>query len=262
MNVILIDDEEVAVNALKRRVDWKKYGVDEVYIACSMGEAQELFRSKTIDVMLSDIEMPQGDGLELLEWVKAYYPAVECIYVTCHPEFEYIRKALQLGSADYILKPIDYDELDRILSKLMERVRHQHRLEAIPPEILQNAAKDRDKPEADSVIASVKRYIREHIQENIYVADIASHVFLNEQYLMRIFKKTTGVSILEFITNERLWLAQELLTNTEYPIKQVADSVGYGNYSYFTKIFKRSTGLTPQAYRREHGKSDKTAGSD
>lgn len=90
MNVILIDDEEVAVNALKRRVNWRKYGVNEVYIAYSMKQAQGLFREKPIDVMISDIEMPQGSGLDLFEWVKVYYPAVLCVYVTCHPEFEYI----------------------------------------------------------------------------------------------------------------------------------------------------------------------------
>lgn len=258
MNVILIDDEEVAVNALKRRVDWQKYGVDEVYIAHSMGEAQTVFREKVVDVMLCDIELPQGSGLDLFEWVKIYYPTVECVYVTCHPEFEYMRKAMQLGSADYILKPIDYEELDHVLSGLMERVRCRRRAESIPTEIMQKAAGEEGTRPQDDVITTVKRYVREHIQDDIYIADIAKQVFLNEQYLMRTFKKSTGVSILEFITGERLWLAKELLINTNYPINRVADMVGYGNYSYFTKIFKRNTGLTPQGFRQANIKVDKT----
>ena len=254
MNVILIDDEEVAVNALRRRVDWSKYGVDEVYIASSAGQARELFQEKTIDVMLSDIEMPQGGGLELFEWVKTYYPAVECVFVTCHPEFEYVRRAMQLGSADYILKPIDYEELDEVLSRLAERVRRHRRGSVILPEAMGRGA---DEGEKRDIVGAVKRYVREHINEDIYIADIAGQVYLNEQYLMRTFKKTTGISILEFITNERVRLAKELLVGTDHPVKQVADSVGYGNYSYFTKLFKRNTGLTPQAYRREHGGASK-----
>lgn len=257
MNVILVDDEEVAVNALKRRVDWKKYGIDEVYIANSMKEAQQLFQEKVIDVMLSDIEMPQGNGLDLYEWVKTYYPAVECVYVTCHPEFEYMRRALQLGSADYILKPIDYAELDEVLAQLMERMRRQRRIESIPSQIMQKAFGEEDERAKSDVIGTVKRYVREHIQEDIYIADIAKQVFLNEQYLMRTFKKTTGVSILEFITNERIWLAKELLSNTNYPINRVADMVGYGNYSYFTKIFKRNVGVTPQMFRQSCEQGDK-----
>lgn len=262
MNVILVDDEEVAVNALKRRVDWKKYGIDEVYIANSMKDAQSVFQTKVIDIMLSDIEMPQGNGLDLFEWVKTYYPAVECVYVTCHPEFDYMRKALQLGSADYILKPIDYEELDGILSQLVERVRRQRRVESIPAEIMQKVGGEGELQSKDDVVGTVKRYVREHIQEDIYIADVAKQVFLNEQYLMRIFKKTTGISILEFITGERLWLAKELLANTDYPINRIADMVGYGNYSYFTKIFKRNMGMTPQAYRQSNEQNAKNETRD
>ncbi len=250
MNVILVDDEEVAVNALKRRVDWKKYGIDEVYIANSMKEAQSVFQTKVVDIMLSDIEMPQGSGLDLFEWVKSYYPAVECVYVTCHPEFDYMRKALQLGSADYVLKPIDYEELGCVLTQVVERVRRQRRIESIPGEIMQKANGEDEERAKGDVVGAVKKYVREHIQEDIYIADIAKQVYLNEQYLMRTFKKTTGLSILEFITNERLWLAKELLANTNYPINRVADMVGYGNYSYFTKIFKRKEGMTPQLFRQ------------
>lgn len=253
MNVILVDDEEVALNALRRRVDWKKYGFEEVFAANSAKQAQEAFQSRAIDVMVSDIEMPGGSGLELFEWVKSYYPAVECVYVTCHPEFDYVRKALQLGSADYLLKPIDYEELDEILSRLVERCA---RRTAPPPQTvrLTEAAPASEK---DDVIGTVKRYIQEHIQEDIYIADIAKQVFLNEQYLMRTFKKATGLSILEFITNERLRLAQTLLVDTDLPINRVADAVGYGNYSYFTRLFKRSLGVTPQVFRQEHGEGAK-----
>lgn len=249
MNVILVDDEEVAVNALRRRVDWGKYGFEKVFVANSLIEAQQVFQQNPIDVMVSDIEMPQGSGLDLFEWVKVYYPAVECVYVTCHPDFDYVRKALQLGSADYLLKPIDYEELDAVLTKLVERYHRRATAsprKATPPSDMAAASKK------DDVIEAVKHYVQEHIREDIYIADIAKQVFLSEQYLMRSFKKATGISILEFITNERLQRAQELLAGTDWPINRVADAVGYGNYSYFTRLFKRSIGLTPQAFRQGH----------
>ncbi|SCP98680.1 Helix-turn-helix domain-containing protein [Anaerobium acetethylicum] len=250
LNVILVDDEVVAVNALKRRVDWSKYGIEHVYTANSMQQAQTLFQNEKIDFMLCDIEMPQGNGLDLYEWVKIYYPAVECIYVSCHPEYEYIRKALQLGTADYILKPIDYEELDQILTQLIERLNKQPELEEIPETIIRTLAEKESKEKQDNVVHQAKRYILQHIQENIYIEEIADQVHLNAQYLMRLFKKETGLSILEYITDERLKLAKELLAKTDYPINKVADSVGYGNYSYFTKIFKKNTGMTPAAYRQ------------
>lgn len=250
MNVILVDDEEVAVNALKRRVDWEKYGFKQVFIAHSMKQAQEIFRCETVHVMLSDVEMPQGSGLELFEWVKSYYPSVECIYVTCHPDFEYMRQALRLGSADYILKPIDYAELDMVLEQLANRVRR--RSESIPARTIDDIAASSGWAPGNDVVDTVKQYVHDHLREDIYIADIAGKVFLNEQYLMRLFKKNTGQSILEYITDARLWMAKQLLIRTDHPIKRVADSVGYGNYSYFTKIFKRNVGMTPVEYRKEH----------
>lgn len=252
LHVILVDDEVVSVNALKRRVSWEKYGVDEVYIANSMQQAQNIFKSKKIDFMLCDIEMPQGTGLDLYEWVKIYYPEVECIYVSCHPEFEYIRRALQLGSADYILKPIDYSELDTVLLQLVERLQKEPELEQIPEQIIRKLASQEAQEKQDDVIHKAKRYILEHIQENIYVEEIAEEVHLNAQYLMRLFRKKTELSILEYITDERIKLAKEFLIQTGYPINRVADNVGYGNYSYFTKIFKKNVGKTPAEFRSEY----------
>ncbi|WP_099467213.1 response regulator transcription factor [Konateibacter massiliensis] len=255
LNTILVDDEVVAVNALKRRVDWEKYGVENVFTANSMQQAQEVFKKEKIDFMLCDIEMPQGNGLELFEWVKLYYPTTECIYLTCHPEFEYMRKALRLGSADYLLKPVDYAELNEIITQLVERLKNKTEVEKLPGELVLKIAKEEADKSHDNAVHAAKRYILEHIQETIYVEDIANVVFLNSQYLMRIFKKETGLSILEFITEERVRLAKELLVNTDFPINKVADSVGFNHYSYFTKIFKRSTGVAPAVYRQNHKES-------
>ena len=79
MQALLIDDEVVAVGALKRRVNWETYGVKQVFTANSMQQAKEIFQKEPIDFMLCDIEMPQGSGLELFEWVKTYYPKTECV---------------------------------------------------------------------------------------------------------------------------------------------------------------------------------------
>lgn len=254
LHALLVDDEIIAVNAMNRRIKWAKYGVDKVFTAGSMEQAMEIFKNERVDFMLSDVEMPQGSGLELFEWVKMYYPATECIYVTCHPEYDYMREAMRLGSADYILKPIDYVELDEILTKLVERLEHRAGTVEIPDNIRLDIARQESEASHNAMIHEAKRFILSHIQENICVNDIAEEVHLNAQYLMRLFKKEMGVSILEYITDERIKLAKEILVRTDYQISQVADSVGYGNYSYFTKIFRRSEGVSPRQYRQMHSR--------
>ncbi|WP_196809812.1 response regulator transcription factor [Butyrivibrio sp. MB2005] len=255
LNALIVDDEAVVLNSMKKRIMWDKYGVENVYEAGSMAIAKEIFEREHIDFMLSDVEMPQGSGLELFEWVKLHYPATECIYVTCHPEYDYMRKAMLLGSVDYILKPIDYSELDEILTKLVERLQSEREKEEIPGDIVIRVAVQESQENHNQSVHDAKRFILEHIQEDICVDDIAMTVHLNASYLMRTFKKGTGVSILEYITNERIKLAKEILLSTDYPVTKVAELVGYPNYSYFTKIFKKSVGVGPKGYRNENAKS-------
>ena len=252
LQALLVDDEPVVVKAMNRRIDWTKYGVGRVFTAGSMEQAQEVFRQAKIDFMLSDVEMPQGNGIELFEWVKMHYPSTECIYVTCHPEYDYMREAMRLGSADYILKPIDYEELDRVLTALVERISRVRNQAAIPDSIRMDMAEREAGEPHNAMIHAAKEYILRHIQDDICIDDIAEEVHLNAQYLMRLFKKEMGLSILEYITDERIKLAKELLVRTDYPINQVADSVGYGNYSYFTKVFRRACGESPKQYRQSH----------
>ena len=76
-------------------------------------------------------------------------------------------------------------------------------------------------------------------------------VYLNPDYMARLFKKQTGRSIVNYITEYRIEKAKELLDNPDIPIGIVAAKVGYGNYSYFSKLFKDITGLTPNEYRKK-----------
>lgn len=98
-------------------------------------------------------------------------------------------------------------------------------------------------------LSRVKAYIEEHIQEKISVKDLAELVHINDQYLMRIFKRETGQSILEYMTDRRIIIASSMLKDTDYSINFIADCVGCDNYSYFTKLFKKQTGFTPREYR-------------
>jgi len=255
--VLLVDDEVVAVNALNRRVDWSKFEISDVQVANSMIQAQDLFKSRPFDLMLCDIEMPQGSGLELFEWVKLKYPDTECIFVTCHPDFEYVRKAMQLGSLDYVLKPVDYEELDEILDRTVKRLKNKGKpTERLPDSILSKIIEQEKEKALPTIVDQIRQYIVDHISETIYVDDIARVVHHNPQYLMRVFKKETGLPILEYITAERMRIAQELLVQTDFSINRVAECVGYENHSYFIKMIRRHTGLTPAAFRRKHKKED------
>ena len=253
MRLFLIDDEIVALNALKKRVDWLKYGFTEVYTAQETKSVWEFLKKDTVDLILCDVEMPGENGLEFLKEVKIKYPKTECIMVTCHADFNYIQKAMRYGAEDYILKPIDYEELEEILNKYIAKL-EMNQMQTRREELIEQVAHHRS-DDSESRIPLVMEYIDEHLRDKITIRELADLVHINEQHLMRIFRKETGRSVVEYITDRRMLTASDLLRNTDLSVNFIADCVGCENYSYFTKIFKKHTGLPPREYRMKFKKS-------
>ncbi|GAK40418.1 two component AraC family transcriptional regulator [Paenibacillus sp. TCA20] len=130
MNVLLVDDDYFVVAALEQKIDWSALSIDQVYTAYNIAQAREILLQQDIEIMVCDIEMPQGSGLELLAWIREENYAVQTIFLTNYADFNYAQKAIELQSFDYFLKPIAFDKLTLILSKAIYKVREQRRNES------------------------------------------------------------------------------------------------------------------------------------
>lgn len=126
--LLIVDDEAFAVEGVRTAIHWDRLGVDEIFTAYNIRQAKEVFDNNKIDVMLCDIEMPQGNGLELLAWVRENYPKTECIFLTCHADFSYAKEAIKLGSLEYILKPFPYNELEEVIKKAIDKIEKETKL--------------------------------------------------------------------------------------------------------------------------------------
>lgn len=120
--VLIIDDEIYAVKGVVDGINWSRLNVGQVHEAYHAREAKEILDTKPIDLMICDIEMPEENGLELLEWAKSRHPDIEAVFLTCHSNFKYAQKALQLGSCDYLLKPVLYEDLEGVLEKNLGKI--------------------------------------------------------------------------------------------------------------------------------------------
>jgi two-component system response regulator YesN len=101
-----------------------------------------------------------------------------------------------------------------------------------------------------AVTAKVCQYIDEHMEEELSREELAASVFLNPAYLSRLFKKETGLSISEYSLKVRMDKAMKLLAETNDKISYVAEQTGYSHFSFFAKMFKKYSGLSPQEYRK------------
>ena len=122
MNVLIVDDDRFVVSALEKKIEWESLGITEVFIAYSLKQAQDIFAAHTINLLISDIEMPKGSGLYLLSWLRCEGNRVQVIFLTNHADFHYAQKAIALQSFEYCLKPIEFDKLSLIIRKAVEKI--------------------------------------------------------------------------------------------------------------------------------------------
>lgn len=100
------------------------------------------------------------------------------------------------------------------------------------------------------LVEKIIRYVHENISEKITLSDIARHTFFSAIYCDSVFKKEMGVSIIDYLLGERIGLAKQLLTEGSLTLVQVAEAVGFTDYNYFARTFKKRTGYTPTQYRK------------
>ncbi|MFM0772624.1 helix-turn-helix domain-containing protein [Streptococcus suis] len=123
MKILLVDDDSYIIQALNEKINWEEFGVDQVFSAYSMRQAQNFFKETEIDLLISDIEMPQGSGLELLAWIRQENYSTQAIFLTNYADFNYAQKAIELQSFEYYLKPIDYEKFGLIIQKAIAKIR-------------------------------------------------------------------------------------------------------------------------------------------
>lgn len=129
MNILLVDDDYYVIAALQKRIDWKLLQIESVYTANNVSQAQTILENHPVQIVISDIEMPQGSGLELLAWIRERQYRIQTILLTNYADFNYAQKAIELQSFEYFLKPIEFDKLMLIIQKAILRVREQQQHE-------------------------------------------------------------------------------------------------------------------------------------
>lgn len=123
LNVLIVDDDRFVVSALEQKIDWTSLGIQQIYTAYNIRQAKKIFDENTVHILISDIEMPQGSGLELLAWIRSEGFNVQAIYLTNFADFNYAQKAIELQSFEYYLKPIEFDKLELIIKKAVNKVK-------------------------------------------------------------------------------------------------------------------------------------------
>ncbi|MCI3920782.1 response regulator [Paenibacillus sp. TRM 82003] len=128
MKVLIVDDERHVREAIRLLVDWESYGIRDIREAADGAEAVRMIEAEKPDIVFTDMLMPVMTGTELLEWMQGHCPGSKTIVVSGHDDFGYVRHTIKYGGMDYLLKPIDEEQLNEVLRKAVDAVRSEERL--------------------------------------------------------------------------------------------------------------------------------------
>lgn len=267
MNLLLIDDNVSTTTLLRDSLNWPAIGIQQVFTAKSAAEAKEILDQYVIDILLCDIEMPGQSGLSLLRELRLKGNHAVCIFLTAHAEFEYAKKAIEVDSIDYILKPFTLEDITQKLCRAValckERSENNAYIKYGKLWIDQQnhfSPEDREKliqPVTDTdsqTVNEAKQFIREHYTEDISLTDIADYVHHNPNHLIKLFRRFEDTTPIDYLIRIRIEHAKMLLASNAFSISQVALMTGFRSIPYFNRVFKRQTGYTPSAYKKQHKK--------
>lgn len=258
MNLLIVDDEKYAIQGILDGVAWDKLEFKEVLTANSFAQAVELFEARRIDVLLCDIEMPMGSGLDLIEWAREHSPDTVNIILSCHDRFDFARQAVKLQCLDYVMKPATPEALLEALGKAIIEIKERRR-QALLQEVGKQyahivAPAEEESAGRTSLAEQVAQYILAHIDAALTVEELANRFYVSADHLTRTFKKRYGKTIIQYIAEQRMFLAGELIQHTPLTITTIAEKVGYFHYPYFVKMFRKHYGMTPREYAQQYRK--------
>ena len=238
LRVLLVDDEIMIREGFKKLFDWETHGCTVAGEAADGMEALAKIDTLNPDIVIMDINIPIMNGLKVIKMSRIKHPDTAFIIVSGYDDFSYCREALRLKITDYILKPVNYEEFGSCIDNLKISM------------YMENVSQEPEEQE-ERVINGITRFMQEHLADEISLSVLSEEFHMNPQYISQLFKNEIGVGFLAYLTSIRMEKAKKLLLSTSLSIVEVAEQSGYGDYRVFTKVFKKSEGITPSQYRRD-----------
>ena len=264
IRLLIADDEKLEREALAEMVARRFEHEVVLELAENGRKAADTAVLWGADLILMDIEMPGMSGLDAARAILAQRPGCRVIFVTAYSLFQYAHEAVHLGACDYLLKPVDPDELEASIRRAMRQVEAERKLEelatakALPEPQDAGAAPAEDAADEDSpaamVMAQVRRYLEDNYMFDLSLDSVGEILHISPAYLSAQFKKYQKMNFLDCLTELRINAAKKLLADPLRSTAEVASMVGYDDSSYFARAFKKRTGMTPTQYRRQAGR--------
>lgn len=241
-SIMLVEDEKWVRTAIRKVIEKTNLSFEVVKEASNGMEALDWLKEHQVDLVFTDIRMPVMDGLTLTKQIREDKINTDVVIISGHDEFNYAHQAIRSGVYDYMLKPVEQEDMEKFLIKWLKRVDEaasQENIEEVPVEEL-------------STVEQALRFIDQAMPGDVSLTETAKAVHLNASYLSQLFKQETGKNFKDYVMELKMKESSKLLKHTSLRISEVAERLGYADLAYFTNSFKKHFGQTPSKFRDEH----------
>lgn len=248
--ILVVDDEPRSREGIKKTIIKESLEQYKVLTASNAKEALEVIDDTKINVLITDIKMPEMSGLDLLRELKEKTKDPVVIIISAYSEFDYAHQALEMGVVNYLLKPIPKKKLMEAVEKAIAIDEEKTKKGLINKIVDDTLLEANEYQSLNKSIQEVMDYVEDNFNADISLKGIAEIVHLNASYLSSLFKEELNMTFSEYLTRRRIQEAKRLLMQTDLTINEIAEKVGYQTAKYFIKIFKQYENTTPNSYRK------------
>ncbi|WP_314063866.1 response regulator [uncultured Vagococcus sp.] len=213
-NLLIVDDEDIIVEGLQLLIPWQELDVKIVATASSGEEALAIIEQQKIDILLTDISMDEISGLDLIQFLTTQQPSAKSVVLSGFNEFEYIKRGLQLGIENYLLKPVNKNELLQTIETITEKLRLS--LEE----------------------STEKEVMKEHITKRIFFNQIEKNEFIERANLLKL--ELPSNQCRACILN---WTDKTQIHQHHDVYQQISTLLAKGGIAYMTQLETNSFGF-------------------
>ncbi len=252
--ILIVEDEELIRKGLAYTFNWINYDCVVIGEARNGKEGYELINEKKPDIVITDIKMPLLDGLEMLgSFEKRDF---ETIVISGYAEFDYAKKAIEYDVSEFMLKPLDHNELGNVIQKITKKICDKKMINTISENIkdfseivlLDLELYFHNSNYESWMIPKVMEYISKNYSRKANINEIADELRVSATYLSKKFKNETKHTFNAFLNKYRIQKAIKLINEDNMKIYEIAELVGFTEYKYFSKVFKKYLKHSPTEF--------------
>ena len=242
-SIMIVEDEYLVRQGISSLVNFKKFNMQVIGEAENGIEAWEKIQAECPDIILTDINMPQMNGIKLAQLAREQYPQLHIIFLTGYDDFDYALSAVKLGADDYLLKPFSREDVEAMLIKVKEKLDKEKKQQQVH-ELVEKAE-----------FSDLEQAIHDRLADTeLSLKSLSFQLGFNSSYLSVLIKKELGLPFQDYLIQERMKRAKLLLLTTDLKVYEIAEQVGFEDMNYFSQRFKQIVGVTPRQFKKGDSK--------